>query len=69
VTSATRRNAVALAADARLFPAAVFAAARLASLNDRADTDIIVFTNADAEREKAAGLGLPFLVRPVIAPK
>lgn len=66
---AARRNAVVLAADARLFPAAVFAAERLARLNNRTDTDIAVFTNSEAAREQAAGLALPFAVRPVIAPK
>jgi hypothetical protein len=63
VSAALERNAIVLAADARLFPAAAFAAARLAALNPRADTDILVFTDSAAERDKAAGLDLPFAVR------
>jgi lipopolysaccharide biosynthesis glycosyltransferase len=69
VTKGRRRNAVALAADGRLFPAAAFAAERLAALNDRTDTDIVVFTNSAEERERAAGLDLPYAVRPVVAPR
>ncbi len=63
------RNAVVLAADARIFPAAVFAAERLAALNDRTDTDILVFTDSAADRDKAAALSLPFAVRPAVAPQ
>lgn len=66
---APRRNAVVLAADAKIFPAAVFAAERLAALNDRADTDIIVFTDSAADRDRATALSLPFAVRPVAAPR
>lgn len=62
------RNAVVLASDARIFPAAVFAAERLATLNPRADTDVLVFTDAAAERAKAAALSLPFAVRPAATP-
>jgi len=57
-----RRNAVALATDARLFPAAAFAASRLVALNDRADTDVIVFSDA-AVADLATSVGLPFSTR------
>ena len=64
-----QRNAVVLASDARIFPAAIFAAERLAGLSDRSDTDIIVFTDSAAECDKAKGLSLPFDVRLVEAPR
>ena len=66
---APARNAVVLATDANLFPAAAFAADRLAGLNNRGDTDVIVFTNSVAAREQALRLELPFAVKPVVAPK
>ena len=63
------RNAVVLAADQRIFPAAIFAAERLAALNHRSDTDIIVFTDCAAECDKANALSLPFDVRLVETPR
>ena len=62
-TATAARNVVVLAADARLFPAAVFAAARLAMLNSRADTDIAIFTDSAGDRDKATQLSLPVTVR------
>jgi lipopolysaccharide biosynthesis glycosyltransferase len=61
------RSAVVLAADAKIFPAAAFAATRFAALNDRADTDVIVFTDS-ATAEQAAALSLPFEVRALAVP-
>src|SRR5712671_5882422 len=65
--TAALRNAVVLASDERLFPAAAFAAARLVALNDRADTDVFVFTESRLAAT-AAGLRLPFLTRALTAP-
>ena len=56
------RNAVVLTADAAIFPAAAFAATRLAMLNRRTDTDVIVFTVAVFLFEAHAGA-------PMIAPE
>ena len=64
----TGRNAVILGSDEKLFPAAAFAAERLAALNPRDDTDIILFTDSVRELEAAAALTLPYQVRPIVRP-
>jgi hypothetical protein len=38
-----RRNALVLVSDEKIFPAAVFNAVRLAQLNQRSDTDVILW--------------------------
>lgn len=63
-----RRNAVVLVTDGHIFPAAAFAAIRLAAMNDRVDTDILVFCNSPADIENARVLSLPFRVLPLIFP-
>jgi hypothetical protein len=40
-----RRNALVLVSDEKIFPAAVFNAVRLAQLNQRSDTDVILFSD------------------------
>jgi lipopolysaccharide biosynthesis glycosyltransferase len=40
-----RRNALVLVSDEKIFPAAVFNAARLAQLNQRSDTDVMLFSD------------------------
>jgi lipopolysaccharide biosynthesis glycosyltransferase len=40
-----RRNALVLVSDEKIFPAAVFNALRLAQLNQRSDTDVILFSD------------------------
>lgn len=40
-----RRNALVLVSDEKIFPAAVFNAVRLARLNQRSDTDVILFSD------------------------
>lgn len=62
------RNAVVLVSDAKIFPAAVFAANRLAALNDRDDTDIFIFTDSAAELRAAPTRGYPFKVVPIVPP-
>src|SRR5436190_2150346 len=66
--STASRNAIVLASDGHLFPAAAFAAARLVGLKDRADTDVIVFTEPGAATS-AARLPLPFATRPLTPPE
>ncbi|MEJ0011847.1 MAG: glycosyltransferase [Bauldia sp.] len=62
------RNAVFLVTDEKLFPAAAFAAGRLAELNNRNDTDIIVFTDAADELRLAPSRAYPFEVVPMVQP-
>lgn len=52
-------NLIAIAADAGFFPAAAFLADRLARLNPRDDTDIVLFSEDAAELEKARAFGVP----------
>jgi lipopolysaccharide biosynthesis glycosyltransferase len=63
------RQAIVFAADARIFPAAFFAAERLAGLRSRADTDILVFTDSHAEIEKARLHAKGFAVRHALLPQ
>ncbi len=63
-----QRNAVALVTDANLLTPALFAAARLAVLNPRRDTDVIVFVSDPALADQARRLPLPFQVRPLVPP-
>ncbi len=59
------RNAVVLTSDARLFPAAAFVADRLSGLNNRADTDILVYTDSDADIAIAGTFGVRFGARKI----
>lgn len=67
-TPAPMRNAVVLVADDRLFPAAAFAARRMAGLNPRDDTDIFVFTDSARELQAAPSRNYPFKVVPIVPP-
>lgn len=63
------RNAVVIVSDEKLFPAGAFLAERLAALNDRDDTDIVLFTDSARELETAAVLpDLPYRVRSMVRP-
>jgi lipopolysaccharide biosynthesis glycosyltransferase len=66
--SAGGRNAVVFATDGHLFPAAMFAATRVAALNDRADTDVVVFCSSPMDEARARISRLPFSVYPLIFP-
>jgi lipopolysaccharide biosynthesis glycosyltransferase len=61
----TGRNAVAVMSDARFFPAAVFLCDRLSSLNNRADTDVILFADSEKDVAAARDLGARFVVRTI----
>lgn len=63
------RNAVVLVTDEAIFPAAMFAAHRLAALKNRDDTDIIVFTDANRQLPAANAMHLPFQLAPMIYPQ
>jgi Glycosyl transferase family 8 len=56
------RNAIAVMCDAKLFPAAVFLCDRLSSLNTRTDTDVLLFTESEADIDIALEFGVRFLV-------
>jgi lipopolysaccharide biosynthesis glycosyltransferase len=62
------RNAVVLVTDDKIFPPAMFAAHRLAKLNPRNDTDILVFSNAHREMAAAEAMNLPFRLAPMNFP-
>lgn len=62
------RNAVVLVSDDRIFPAAAFAAYRIAGLNERDDTDIFIFTDSAAELRAAPSRDYPFRVVPIVTP-
>jgi lipopolysaccharide biosynthesis glycosyltransferase len=62
------RNAIVLITDGNIFPAAVFAAERIAKLRNRDDTDVFVFTDAEAELRAAPARHYPFRVVPIIWP-
>ncbi len=64
----TKPNAVVLCTDANLFPVAIAVAQRLASLNPRDDTDIIVFASSPEDVASIAGMDPPFEVRLVERP-
>jgi hypothetical protein len=64
----TDRKAIVLVTDDRIFPAAVFAAQRLAALSDRDDTDVFIFTDAADELRAAPSRGYPFRVVPIVWP-
>jgi lipopolysaccharide biosynthesis glycosyltransferase len=66
--SAGGRNAVVFATDGHLFPAAMFAARRVAAFNDRADTDVIVFCSSPMDEARARISRLPFSVYPLVFP-
>lgn len=55
------RNAVVLITDAKIFPAAMFLASRLIAMNPRQDTDIVVFTDAVADRALVEKLQWPIV--------
>ena len=63
------RKAIVLVADEKIFPAAIFAVRRLASLNYRADTDIIVFTDSDRDLQIARAEKTPYHVSPMLFPE
>jgi lipopolysaccharide biosynthesis glycosyltransferase len=60
-----KRNAIVFAVDSKLFPAAVFQAARLNALGGRADTDIVIASDSAADFEVAKASGVPFRPWPV----
>lgn len=64
-----RTNAIFLCTDAKLFPVAVFAAQRLQALNNRADTEIILFCNDQSSTDSVREMGLPFRVELITRPK
>jgi len=63
------RNAVVLITDAKIFPAAMFLAKRLIEWNPRGDTDIVVFTDAAADRALVEKLGWPIVLEPLRFPE
>ena len=52
-------NIIAIATDAKQFPAAAFLAHKLASLNPRDDIEIAIFTDAAADVQHAKRHGVP----------
>jgi len=60
------RDAVVFFSDGPRFPAAAFAATRAAALNDRADVDVIVFTNDRKIVDSAKRARWPFKVAPLV---
>jgi len=63
------RNAVVVITDAKIFPAAMFLAGRLIAMNPRQDTDIVVYTNAAANRALAERLKWPIVFERMENPK
>ena len=61
-------NVIAIATDAGFFPPAAFLATRLAALNPRDDTDIVLFSDSFGKLVEAQRAGVPADLRHVQAP-